>query len=308
MSKVGRYRTPESVRTALEQRQRIRASAQGVPFNRITQIDLYFRFLDRLIREFHHGGLVVKGGLALEMRLGRARTTADIDLRAVGSPEHVYERIRKAGLVDLGDFLTFVVEDHAAYPDIANDGLAYDGHRFNVQPLLANVKYRVPFGLDIVFGDPMVGSPETITAPDALSFIGIAPPVIPVYPLGTHLAEKLHAYTLPRDRPNSRMKDLIDIALIACEPALKPSPTIDAREVREAIQRTFAARGTHPVPGSMPPPPSGWSARYPREKTLSALPWRDLEEAYAEAVRFLDPILQGRATGTWDPHALQWRD
>jgi hypothetical protein len=307
MTKQGRYQTPASVRTALEQRQRTRAAEQGVAFNRLAQIDLYFRFLDRLVQEFRDGALVVKGGLALEMRLQRARTTADIDLRAVGSPDHVYARIRAAGRTDLGDFLTFIVEDHAEHPDIANDGVVYEGHRFAVQAMFANVKYRERFGLDIVFGDPLVGSPEAVTAPDALSFMGIAPPVISLYPLGTHLAEKLHAYTLPRDHPNSRMKDLIDIALIACEPALKPSPTIDASSVREAIQRTFTVRATHPVPPVMPPPPPQWSARYPREKSLSALPWRDIDEAYAEALRFLDPVLQGTAMGTWDPLTRTWK-
>lgn len=123
--KPGRYQTPASVRTALEERQRRRATEQGVPFNRIAQIDVYYRFLARLLHEFHDGALIVKGGLALEMRLRRARTTADIDLRASGAPDHVYGRIRRAGLIELGDFLTFVVEAHPTHLDITGDGVLY---------------------------------------------------------------------------------------------------------------------------------------------------------------------------------------
>ena len=48
-------------------------------------------------------------------------------------------------------------------------------------------------------------------AEDVLAFAGIAPPTLRLYPVETHIAEKLHAYTLPRPRPNSRVKDLPDL-------------------------------------------------------------------------------------------------
>jgi hypothetical protein len=50
---------------------------------------------------------------------------------------------------------------------------------------------------------------------DVLAFAGVAPPSMPLYPIETHIAEKLHAYTMPRVRPNTRVKDLPDIALLA---------------------------------------------------------------------------------------------
>jgi hypothetical protein len=43
------------------------------------------------------------------------------------------------------------------------------------------------------------------------------------------IAEKLHAYTLPRARPNSRLKDLSDLALLASVQSL------DAKRVRAAL-------------------------------------------------------------------------
>jgi hypothetical protein len=109
----------------------------------------------------------------------------------------------------------------------------------------------------------MVGAPDKVTAPDVLSFVGIAPPTIPLYPLGTHLAENLHAYTLPRDGVNGRMKDLIDIALVAAESMLQPSPmAIMASTVHEALETTFAFRRTHSLPPALPTPPTEWAARY----------------------------------------------
>jgi hypothetical protein len=308
-----RYKSPEAFRTALEQRQKQRAAADGVPFDRVAQIDMYYRFLARVVRELGDGAVVVKGGVALEMRLQRARTTLDIDLRAQGVPAQTCARIRLAGQRDLGDFLTFVVDDK---PDGEIEGkVIYEGRRFSVQAMLANRPYRNRFGLDVAFGDPMVGLPDQMLAPDALAFVGVAPPTIPLYPIATHLAEKLHAYTLRHadDRPNSRLKDLVDIALVATEPALQPASTmIMASTVRRAMVQTFAARATHPLPSVVPQPPPAWSARYLRERRIHGLSWANIDEVRAEAAGFLDPVLRDiaisatGAIGAWDPRARHW--
>lgn len=52
-------------------------------------------------------------------------------------------------------------------------------------------------------------------AEDLLAFAGIAPPTLRLYPIETHTAEKLHAYTMPRRRPNSRVKALVDVTKAA---------------------------------------------------------------------------------------------
>ncbi len=301
---INEYKSPAAFRAALEQRQKQRATREGVPFDRLAQIDLYFRFLERIVRELGNGAVVLKGGLALELRLQRARTTLDVDLRALGTPSEVYKHVRAAGLRDHGDFLSFLVAEPTR--EIEGEGVIYEGQRFTVQARLANKNYRNPFGLDVAFGDPMIGVPEKMTAPDALSFMGISPPEIPIYPLGTHLAEKLHAYTLPRSRPNSRMKDLIDIALVAIEPSLRPSPLIRAASLGEAFAKTFGARKTHELPRLVPPPPEEWQARYPQEQTNNRLPWETLEEVHAEARSFLEPILMETAAGLWDPTSRAW--
>jgi hypothetical protein len=158
-------------------------------------------------------------------------------------------RLQQAGRIDLGDFMIFEVTPDTDHPEIRNDGLPYDGLRFRVVCLLAGKLYGQTFGVDIAFDDPMLGEPEVVVAEDVLDFAGIAPPTLRLYPVETHLAEKLHAYTMPRKRPNSRVKDLPDIGLLAGVRSL------EADRLRAALDLTFRFRNTHPLPGSLPAPP-----------------------------------------------------
>ena len=157
----------------------------------------------------------LKGGLVLELRLERARTTKDIDLRLIGSPDGVLAKLQEAARRDLDDFLSFEIGPDEDHPQIQNDGMIYEGLRFRAECRLAGKPFGQPFGVDVAFGDPILGEPDVVIADDVLGFAGISPPALRVYPIETHIAEKLHAYTLPRKRPNSRIKDLPDLALLA---------------------------------------------------------------------------------------------
>jgi len=104
--------------------------------------------------------------------------------------------------------MTFEVGRDTEQPKIQNDGMKYEGLRFRAECRLAGRLYGQPFGVDVAFGDPILGEIETVTVDDVLGFAGIAPPTVRLYPVETHIAEKLHAYTMPRARPNTRVKDL----------------------------------------------------------------------------------------------------
>lgn len=197
------YSSPAAFKRALEDRLKA-ASTSGVDFARRRQLLVFNRFLARLVIAFGDA-VVLKGGLVLELRLQRARTTNDVDLRLAGPSEDVLDRLREAGQVPLGDFLSFEVRVNADHPEIVGDGVRYDGHRYQAECKLAGKTYGQKFGVDVAFGDPMHGEIEVVTGDDVLAFAGIAPPRLRVYPVETHLAEKLHAYTLPRERPNSRV-------------------------------------------------------------------------------------------------------
>jgi hypothetical protein len=177
--------------------------------------------------------------------------------------------------------------------------MKYDGLRFRAECRLAGKIYGQRFGVDVAFGDPMFGDADLLLTDDVLGFAGIPPPTLRVYPLETHIAEKLHAYTLPRKRPNSRIKDLPDLALLA------GSRAIDAVRLRGALEQTFAYRATHAIPDALPEPMPTWAA-FATLAREDQLPWPALDDVFAAARRFLDPVLRAEAIVTWDPSTWSW--
>ena len=292
------YETPAAFKMALETRLREQARTTGSDMGRLRQLLVFDRYLARLFTVFRDG-VVLKGGLVLEFRLERARTTKDIDLRMVGTPEDVLAGLQEAGRLDLKDFLQYEVQVDPEYPEILADGLPYQGRRFRAEARLAGRLYGSPFGIDIAFAEPVVGEPESVPGSAFLDFIGVEPITYRVYPVETHIAEKFHAFTLPRRRPNSRVKDLPDIALLATSRAL------DAGKVRSAIEQTFRHRGTHEIPATTPAPASEWKPFYERIASADDLPWKTIEDLADAVRRFIDPLLGGVA-GTWSPRDWTW--
>jgi len=295
---VRSYPSPEAFKQALEQRLRT-ATANGADVGRKRQLLIFDRFLARVVAELGDAA-TLKGGLVLELRLARARTTTDIDLRMVGAPRDVLAQLQDAARRDLHDFLTFEIGADDADGAVQNLGRSpYEGLRFRGTCRLAGKRYGHPFGVDVAFGDPILGQPDVVTADDVLAFAGIAPPTLRLYPIETHIAEKLHAYTVPRPRPNSRVKDLPDLALLAS------TRSLEANTVRAAIEQTFGFRRTHDVPAALPAPLDSWAAPYAAMAKTDQLPWATLDEVTDAARSFLDPILAGVRDTAWDP--AQWR-
>lgn len=78
------YASPETFKQALEQRLKS-SSKGGADFARRRQLLVFDRFLARVVATVGEAA-TLKGGLVLELRLERARTTKDVDLRMTGSP------------------------------------------------------------------------------------------------------------------------------------------------------------------------------------------------------------------------------
>ena len=55
---------------------------------------------------------VLKGGLVLELRRARARSTRDIDLRVMGTPTNLLRRLQATAMLDLCDFMASEVVPH----------------------------------------------------------------------------------------------------------------------------------------------------------------------------------------------------
>lgn len=75
------------------------------------------------------------------------------------------------------DFMTFEVAPDTEHPQMQNEGMRYEGFRFRTECRLAGKLYGQPFGVDVAFGDPILGEPEIVTADAVLAFAGVAPPV-----------------------------------------------------------------------------------------------------------------------------------
>ncbi len=125
---IRRYATPLAFKQALEQRIKS-SSTTGADFARRRQLLVFDRFLARVVSVVGDA-VTLKGGLVLEMRLVRARTTKDVDLRMMGSADNVLERLQAAGRLDLGDYMSFEVQPDVDHPEIRNEGMQYDGYRY----------------------------------------------------------------------------------------------------------------------------------------------------------------------------------
>ena len=288
------YATPVAFRAALESR--LRKGTFGAGFQRKRQIFVFGRLIARLVRTFGDR-LVLKGGLALELRLERARTTRDIDLAVFGQVNRMLETLQEAGQMDLKDFLSFEVTQDG---EIDGEGVIYGGHHFKVHCKLGGETY-LHFPVDVVFGGVMLGSATEVQYRDDLSFIGIPPTIVKLLPISSHIAEKLHAYTLPRRTINFRVRDLPDIALLATvkEPIARPT-------LYEAISLTFAARETHAVPLSLQSPPQSWGDEYAKLAEENELQWESLADVYAAVKSFIEPVLIDQSPGWWNVAKWTW--
>ena len=291
-----RYHSSGAFRRALEDRLRSESLALGLPLLRLRKMVVLERFVARLTAA-QPGYWLLKGGLALQWRLGNlARTTQDLDMLFVAPLNDIHQALVRAALPDSGDWFHFLV----ASPVLPAAEPGAPGQRFEVQCLVDGRPFE-NFHLDVSRGDPVVEPPDKLTLPSLLAFAGFSPVTALCYPVTQHIAEKVHAYTLPHvSGESSRVKDLLDILLMARAGAL------DGRALSGAIQATFAARGTHALPHDLPDAPASWNVPFGRMARDAG--WRDVTLAMAMdmARRFLNPVLEGRAGGRWDAARWEW--
>jgi hypothetical protein len=158
------------------------------------------------------------------------------------------------------------------------DGAPEGGSRY---PVIASLAGRVftKFHLDVGIGDPIVRPPEVVRGRDWLEFAGI--PLVPCIAISREqqFAEKLHAYTRQRERPNSRVKDLVDMALLV------KMGMLENPKLKEAIQVTFEQRGAHAASTVFPDPPESWRQPYAQLAVECGLEWTIDESVQAVASR-----------------------
>lgn len=256
MTPERKYATGLALRTALEERLKRVAREEGVDLQRLRRQVAFDRFLARL---FPGAGTdwILKGGYAMELRFQTARATRDLDFTVrtaqSGRGAGLLKQLQDAGAKDAGDFFRYRIGE--AMMDL--DGAPYGGARYPVESIMGGRTF-VKFHLDVGVGDVVLDPPEQARMRDWFGFAGIAPPDVPMIQREQQFAEKLHAYTLPRTTPNSRVRDLVDMVLLI------QSSTLETSRVVEALHATFGRRATHTVPVALTRPPEEWAAPFAR--------------------------------------------
>ena len=291
-----RYASASAFRTALETRLN-QEQSEGVGVSRLRKRVVFERLLARL-QAVAPDGWFLKGGFALELRLGvNARTTKDVDIDWALEEEEATELLLDAAAREMDDLFAFTV-----LRATADDDLAGGGQRWTVRAELAGREFE-RVAIDIGVGNPPVVAPDSVVSSHLLEFAGIAPVVVPALAVEQHLAEKLHAYsrTYAGDQPSSRVKDLVDMVVIA------RTTSIEADRLSEAVRSIFDRRATHAIPQSLESPPPDWARSW--RALVTHLPADgELLAGFDTAAAFWEPVLAGAAAGmVWDAAGAGWQ-
>ncbi|MFN0106359.1 MAG: nucleotidyl transferase AbiEii/AbiGii toxin family protein [Bryobacteraceae bacterium] len=95
----------------------------------------------------------------------------------------------------------------------------------------------------------------------------------------------MHAYTLPRSAANSRVKDLVDLALLI------GSVGLDRQRLLDALRLTFEKRGTHDLPATLVPPPADWLIPFRALAEECGLP-ADVNAIFTRVQEYLEELLR----------------
>ena len=289
--------TPLGRRASLLARMRNAAStAPGSEPAQRVQLSLAMdRYLARLLATTDWGSWVLKGGYANQLRApAEARFTQDIDLKLDAPLEKAHEILARAAATDLGDDFSY---EFAAGPQTLI-GPPGGGLRFPIRALLAGSEF-VRFGADVNSKDAVVGKLERHPSDPQVVDLGFPKSWFPVYPMAQQFAEKLHAFTRPRDQENTRVKDLADMIWFIERYAFASAALIDA------CIATFGRRDEHHWPPEIPSVPDSWTRPYAALRKEMAIAPETPSAARDELCRFLEPVLNGdrgmrsRKGGTW---------
>jgi hypothetical protein len=128
---------------------------------------------------------------------------------------------------------------------------------------------------------------ETVECRNWLGFAGIESSRVRMIACEQQFAEKIHAYTLPRNAANSRVKDLVDLALLI------GSGGLDKQRILDALRLTFDRRRTHDLPAGLVPPPADWQIPFQALAEECGLA-TDVAVVFTWVREFLEEVLERR--------------
>ena len=277
----------------------MKREAQAAGFGDVRRIHLIVaidRLLVRLSHTAPHGSWVVKGGFANQLRRPtEARFTEDIDLRIDSAIDTAPELLAQAFADPVEDLFAF----EAASAPASLQGPPGGGLRFVVVARVVGAEL-VRFKVDVSAFDVVVGDLEEHLSDPIMERLGYERSRFPVYPVAQHVAEKLHALTLPRDQENTRSRDLVDLVWFAERFGASSSALTDAATA------TFAHRADHAWPPSIESAPAAWNAPYARYAKELGLHAANTSAGIETVRRWLGPVLAEERDLTWDPASATW--
>lgn len=290
------YDSPAAFRRALTDRLKNAAGESRWTLPQLQRQMAYDRLLERLY--LVDEGWIVKGAVALLARDLGVRATIDIDVFRDIARETAERELREAAGKNIGDWFRFEVGPPQAIRDAAS------GTRLPVKAYIGATAWAA-FHVDLVGSEvTMTGDPEKVPALARVDIPDVEQHGYRAYPLVDHIADKVAA-TFDRygdgEAPSTRYKDLVDLVAIVTEASVKAGPQMTAL-ASEAKRRGITLPPRFDVPDR-----SMWERGYAAETARSLLPVaRRLDEALAIFRPFIDPLLDGTATGRWDPKQGRW--
>jgi hypothetical protein len=294
-SQQSRYKTPDAARRAVTDKLRVEAANGPWPLADLQRQYAYDQLVERLYRT--DDGWVIKGAAALLARRVSVRHTIDIDIYRAGAIGDAERQLRDAALLDIGDWMRFEVG-----PSVRIRAAGAQASRVKVQSLIGT-RVWAAFQVDVVAdGIQMSAEPESVPPLTSVSAVEQTRTPWRAYPLVDHIADKVCAILERHDgRPSTRYKDLVDLVAIVERASVAAEPQMWALG-KEGRRRRLELPPTFDVPDHdlwMP----GYRSEARRTTGLSAF---ELDDALTVVKPFLNPLLDGSATGAWSPRRRAW--
>lgn len=310
MSSPVRYATPTALSAAITAKAKQSADTDaasrglvgraardfvGERLNQLRRDVAFHAALRRLSLPTSQGAWVIKGGVALQLRLDPSRPSKDIDITWMGE---VVDRaveldaLRTALERDEDDFFAFQLDTAG---DLVDEAGAL------VVPVVARLggRHFERFSIDLAPAREGLKFDEmpSVSAPLGIEQLGEAH--VRLLQIELQVADKLCAIHETRNgEPSSRWRDLADVAMIA-----QQIDDVDGRRLVDALV-SEAGRRTTTLPDGLPDRMTlttkqqrEWSKQWGRGGRSVPI---SFEHALAMGQDFADPILSGRVTsGTW---------